>query len=100
LVYFNWTYWVAVASGNGNVPGRENPGLPSQWLEAPLFPLKQALNQRELRVSFFWPLLPNGKVGYGRQTYRTTIAGQLVAGTGSAGQVLYFYVPQTFLNTP
>jgi type II secretory pathway pseudopilin PulG len=97
-VFFNWTYWQAIYSGKGNIPGLNIPGQISQWVETPLFPLKQAFTQRELRLTFAWPLRPNGSLGPGRQTYRETIAGQLVPtlSTNNPGQLLYFYLPQTF----
>jgi type II secretory pathway pseudopilin PulG len=58
-----------------------------------------AANLRELRLTFFWPLLPNGGVGPGRQTFRTMVAGQFVM-TNDNNQVLYFYQPQFFVNAP
>ena len=61
---------------------------------------KQLTNsQWELRLRFFWPLLPNGNYGSGRQTFRATIAGQLVS-TNLTLPKLYFYQPQTFTNAP
>ena len=55
-------------------------------------------NEHELRMTFLWPQQPNGSLGSGRHTYRTTIAGQL--GTNAANQGLYFYQPQTFKPQP
>src|SRR5664280_223285 len=46
-------------------------------------------NLHELRMTFLWPQLPNGKLGNGRQTFRATIAGQ-IARTND----LYFYQSQ------
>jgi type II secretory pathway pseudopilin PulG len=63
------------------------------------FSRQLAGNQRELRLTFLWPQQPNGKLGIGRQTFRTTIAGQLVS-TNDNGQTLYFYQPQSFINAP
>jgi hypothetical protein len=57
-----------------------------------------AANLHELRLTFLWPILPNGLLGNGRQSYRTLIAGQLSA--SAAGNGLYFYQPQSFLNAP
>jgi prepilin-type N-terminal cleavage/methylation domain-containing protein len=54
-------------------------------------------NLHELRLTFLWPLLPNGKTGNGRQTFRTTVAGQIVTNI-DAGQILYFFQPQSFTN--
>jgi type II secretory pathway pseudopilin PulG len=53
-------------------------------------------NLRELRLTFLWPQLPNGNLGFGRQTFRTMVAGQLVM-TNDNGQVLYFYQSQSFI---
>jgi type II secretory pathway pseudopilin PulG len=58
-----------------------------------------AVNLHELRLTFLWPQLPNGNVGSGRQTWRALIAGQ-VATNIVAGNLLYFYQPQTFGNAP
>ena len=58
-----------------------------------------AANLHELRLTFFWPVQPNGKVGNGRQSYRTLIAGQLQPDL-YAGNGLYFYQSQSFTNAP
>jgi type II secretory pathway pseudopilin PulG len=55
-----------------------------------------AANLHELRLTFLWPQQPNGKVGPGRQTFRTMVAGQIVQANN--GQWLYFYQPQSFVN--
>jgi prepilin-type N-terminal cleavage/methylation domain-containing protein len=56
-------------------------------------------NLHELRLTFFWPIQPNGKVGTGRQSYRTLVAGQIVTNV-VAGNYLYFYQSQSFTNAP
>jgi prepilin-type N-terminal cleavage/methylation domain-containing protein len=58
-----------------------------------------AANLHELRLTFFWPILPNGNVGNGRQSYRTLIAGRVVADNATVNG-LYFYQPQSFTNAP
>jgi type II secretory pathway pseudopilin PulG len=94
-VFTNWTYWLAIADTSAtNIPGQS-----PKWVETPLFPLKLAFSQRELRLTFLWPQLPNGNLGNGRQTFRSTIAGQLTP-VNYNGQLLYFYQPQTFINVP
>ncbi len=55
-------------------------------------------NMHELRLTFLWPQLPNGKVGAGRQSFRTSIAGQLAS--ISTNGVLFYYSPQFFTNAP
>jgi prepilin-type N-terminal cleavage/methylation domain-containing protein len=58
-----------------------------------------AQNLHELRLTFLWPQLPNGKLGTGRQTYRALVAGQ-VATNIVFGNFLYFYQPQSFAINP
>jgi type II secretory pathway pseudopilin PulG len=58
-------------------------------------------NQRELRLSFFYPVQPNGSVGPNQLTFRTTVAGTLLP-TFVNYQLpyLYFYQPDSFgVNT-
>jgi hypothetical protein len=58
-------------------------------------------NQHELRLSFFYPLQPNGSVGPNQLTFRTTVSGQLqIPLLPVNGQSLYFYQSQSFgMNT-
>ncbi len=53
-------------------------------------------NMHELRLTFLWPQLPNGKLPANprRQTFRASIAGQLAADPVNTN--LYFYQPQSF----
>jgi type II secretory pathway pseudopilin PulG len=55
-------------------------------------------NLHELRMTFLWPQLPNGKLGNGHQTFRATIAGQLLPDRNNNN--LYFYQSQSFTNAP
>jgi hypothetical protein len=57
-------------------------------------------NLHELRLTFFWPILPNGSLPSrpSRQTFRTLVAGQLVQKVNSTN--LYFFQPQSFTNAP
>jgi type II secretory pathway pseudopilin PulG len=49
-------------------------------------------NLRELRMTFYWPQLPNGKVGAFRQTFRASISGQLTGTYDPTNSLtLYFY---------
>jgi len=48
-------------------------------------------NLHELRLTFRWPLLPNGNTGFGRQTFRTRVGGQW-----PATNVFYFFDPGTY----
>ena len=58
-----------------------------------------AANLHELRLTFFWPIQPNGKVGTGRQSYRTLVAGQ-IGHVYNNNVDLYFYQSQSFTNAP
>lgn len=58
-------------------------------------------NLYDVRLRFQWPLLPNGSVGVGRQTYRTLASGQMTHYiNGAVGIQSYFIQPQNFTNGP
>jgi prepilin-type N-terminal cleavage/methylation domain-containing protein len=65
-----------------------------------LYAANLTANLHELRLTFLWPLLPNGGTGNGRQTFRTTVAGQIVTNIVGGGPILYFFQPQSFTNAP
>jgi type II secretory pathway pseudopilin PulG len=94
------TYWRAVATGTPPTPpsSADEPTKSSKWGQITYYPHVLAANQRELRLTFLWPQLPNGNVGAGRQTFRATIAGQLAQ--DSTNNSLYFYQSQSFTNAP
>lgn len=71
--------------------------VPSDALN--LYAANLTANLHELRLTFLWPSLPSGNVGYGRQTFRTMVAGQMVQ-TNDNQQMLYFFQPQIFTNAP
>ena len=54
----------------------------------------------ELRLTFRWPLLPNGSVGQGKLTFRTLASGSLYVTNFSTGPVGYFIQPSTFVAAP
>jgi len=74
--------------------------VPASFIPSPRSSFATQLegNQRELRLTFLWPQLPNGNYGNGRQTFRATVAGQLVPQTNNI-PALYFYQPQ-LTNSP
>jgi type II secretory pathway pseudopilin PulG len=58
-------------------------------------------NLHDLRLTFLWPMLPNGKVGNGRQVYRTMVAGQLFPDPTNANPVnapFWFFHPGTYYH--
>jgi prepilin-type N-terminal cleavage/methylation domain-containing protein len=94
-VFHNWNYWKAVA----NTLSTDVPGQSSRWARTPIYALELLPNTHELRLTFLWPVRPNGKLGAGRQTFRALIAGQIMQ-TYFFGQPLYFYQSQSFTNAP
>ena len=94
-VFQSGIYWRATAPTlAGDVPG-----ISPLWVQYSYLPLLAA-NLRELRLTFLWPLLPNGSPGNGRQTFRTSVAGQIVPTNVVAFNTLYFFQPQFFTNAP
>ena len=81
-----------------NLFNLSNPTLAQQQQQ--LYASNLVANLRELRVTFLWPLLANGNLGNGRQTFRTTVAGQLVPTNVVPNNVLYFFQPQFFTTAP
>jgi type II secretory pathway pseudopilin PulG len=54
-------------------------------------------NLHDLRLTFLWPMLPSGKVGGGRQVYRTMVAGRLVQDpTNNFNSPFFFFQPRTY----
>jgi type II secretory pathway pseudopilin PulG len=51
-------------------------------------------NVHDLRLTFLWPLLPSGKVGSGRQVYRTMVAGHYT--NDPPGAPFFFFQPRTY----
>jgi len=70
-----------------------NPNGPPEYYK------QLAANLHELRLTFLWPQQPSGNLGPGRQTFRTTIAGQITQ-INTNSQWLYFYQSQSFTNAP
>jgi type II secretory pathway pseudopilin PulG len=100
IVNSQTTYWQAVIAGSPLLPPQpaDIPGNSVRWVRN-LYPQEFAANLHELRLTFFWPIQPNGTVGNGRQTYRTLVAGQVnYVSTGFNN--LYFYQSQSFTNAP
>jgi hypothetical protein len=55
-------------------------------------------NLHELRLLFRWPLLASGKIGNGRQIFRTMVGGMLT--NDPPGGVTWFFQSQTFVKAP
>ena len=97
-VFHNFNYWRATVGTLGtDVPGVFS-GTPNPWVKVPFYPFEAATRQRDMRLTFLWPLLPNGKTGNGRQTFRATPAGDLKMDANHFS--LFFYEPQNFSLAP
>jgi type II secretory pathway pseudopilin PulG len=83
-----------------NVPVAVDTNIFNLPIAQQLYARQLTANMHELRLTFLWPLLPNGSAGNGRQTFRTTVAGQLVPTNVVANNMLYFFQPQFFTNAP
>jgi type II secretory pathway pseudopilin PulG len=66
-----------------------------------------SVNLRDVRLTFRWPLLPNGDVGPSRQVYRTMVGGtQYVtndfdnSGRPLGVANLYFFQPRNYVQAP
>jgi type II secretory pathway pseudopilin PulG len=91
-----------------NVEAYTNAALPQASL--PIQPYRQAFmaapgalsyNLFDVRLRFSWPVLPNGGVGPGHQTYRTLIGSPLIQAQATEDGVSgYFFQPQLFANGP
>jgi hypothetical protein len=58
-------------------------------------------NLHEVRLKFAWPVLPNGNLGPGRQTYRSLVSGHLLLTTNYFNGNLmtnWFFQPQSYTN--
>jgi prepilin-type N-terminal cleavage/methylation domain-containing protein len=55
-------------------------------------------NLYEVRLTLRWPLYGNGKVGNGRQTFRTLVPGTLAPEPNPNPNKLFFFRPQTFAS--
>ena len=51
-------------------------------------------NLHDMRLTFLWPVYPSGRIGSGRQVYRTMVAGGRT--NDPPGSPYYFYRPGTF----
>lgn len=108
IVFEDWIYWSAPAGAPaGANPLLPNPRrIPPYWQIQPDYNWDSAINTHELRLSFEWPQLPNGSLGSGRQTFRTTIAGELrpqpqfLSGPIQYNTNFYAYQSQSFTNSP
>jgi type II secretory pathway pseudopilin PulG len=54
---------------------------------------------RDLRLTFRWPILPNGDLGSGRQTFRALTGGHMT-NYDDSGQMVYFLQPSTYVQAP
>ncbi len=87
-IAFDSTNYTAYAGGSSESNSRYG-----RWLEVPYL----TNNLHELRLKFAWPVLPNGKIGPGRQTYRSLISSPLWY-INMLGSTFWFFQPQSYTN--
>jgi type II secretory pathway pseudopilin PulG len=85
--------WRATAANVGIQPGTSLLWTPNSYAG------QLTANLHELRLTFLWPLLPNGDTGAGRQTFRTMVGGQITNYFDNSVP-LYFLQSQSFTNAP
>ncbi len=66
----------------------------SNSVASPAENLQLGVHLFDLRLKFSWPVLPGGKAGPGRQTYRSLVSGSLRSYTNS-GTAFWFFQPNT-----
>jgi len=97
----SWTNYNAFPTNSPEYASRYNYSVVVSNLQA---------NLHDMRLTFRWPLLPNGDVGRERQIFRTMVGGELV-GTDDHGypqggyptgvrQFLFFFQPRTYVKAP
>jgi type II secretory pathway pseudopilin PulG len=92
----DWTNYTAYPPNSVDWTWRSNywvyatPTLPNHQVYMPNLPL----NTHELRLTFRWPLLPNGDSGPNRQVFRAEASGGLLTWTNEFSTSPYTYYPQ------
>ena len=58
-------------------------------------------NLYDVRLTFRWPVLPNGELGNGRQVYRAQLSGQQIQSKTPSGTILpfYYFAPQNYVRS-
>ena len=77
----------------------ENMPVPTSDPGSP-FSRQLNYNLHELRLTFRWPLQPNGTAGNGRLTFRTQVGGSLTNDPLRENVWTWFFQPQTFAKAP
>jgi type II secretory pathway pseudopilin PulG len=96
-VYWNQAQWRAAV----DTIAADVPGSSTNWMRASVFADQLAASQREIRLKFLWPQLPNGRLGANSQNFRVTVGGQLVMTNNNFTlHRLYFYQSQSFTKAP
>jgi hypothetical protein len=95
LVPYVWidpdsTNYTAYLAGSADQINRSNHWMFARNLSANLY---------DLRLTFRWPLLPNGNTGNGRHSFRTMLSGQRT-NYNDSGQQLLFFQPSTYAKAP
>ncbi len=91
----NWA-WAGDPSINGNTA--EILSRSNYWQEVK----NLQTNLWDVRLTFRWPMKPNGQPGNGRQVYRTMISGRLLQTNDfvQPGYPLFFFEPRNYVKAP
>ena len=81
----SWTNYNISGLSTNDIASRSNYMILVQNLQT---------NLHDLRLTFLWPMLPSGKLGSGRQVYRTMVAGHYT--NDPPGSPYFFLQPRTF----
>ena len=85
----SWTNYAGLSNTN-DIASRSNYMVLVQMLQT---------NVHDLRLTFLWPVLPSGKLGSGRQVYRTMVGGSLTndpPSTVNFQSPFWFFQSRTF----
>ena len=89
LVYYRGSFW------QPQPVGTNTPGLTADWAASQNYTLAAAANLHDIRLTFLWPQRPNGSIGPGRLTFRTSVAGRFEY-QALNNSILYFIRSQSF----
>ncbi len=93
--YPDWTNYARFSTNTPDYYNRLNYSMVVSNLQ---------LNLHELRLTFRWPILPNGASGPGRQVFRTTVGGflqlEVEPGYNNLEDTLFFFQPGNYVQAP
>jgi len=99
--YYHQKQWVWQGTFNAaGIAPDVTTGPGTNWVRNSVFADQLSVGQREIRLKFLWPLLPNMNVGNNFMNVRSIVGGQLMITNNTFGLVQYYYQPQSFVRLP